>query len=105
MGNASIKFHLTERRAGTVAPPLPVWELDEPHWKERVQIPQPDNQAALLTLQSRRLLLIREDDVVTGYTALGGDFFEEETFLRADDHLEKDGRKEKHTFRIRPAAP
>lgn len=60
------------------APPLPVWELEEPRREERVQIPQPDNQAALLTLQSRRLLLIRENGAVTGYTLLGGDFFEKE---------------------------
>lgn len=54
----------------------PCWELDSPRKEERTAIPQPDNQAELLTLQSRRLLLRREHEVVTGYTLLGGDFFD-----------------------------
>ena len=54
----------------------PVWELECPRDQERVQIPLPDNQAQLLTLQSRRLLLQRQDNGVTGYSLLGGDFFE-----------------------------
>ncbi|MDR3345103.1 MAG: type I-E CRISPR-associated protein Cse1/CasA [Oscillospiraceae bacterium] len=55
----------------------PVWER-EPKADERTPIPVPNNQAELLTLQSRRLLLRREDDKVTGYTLLGGDFFPKE---------------------------
>lgn len=54
----------------------PCWELDIPHSKERTGISLPDNQSELLTLQSRRLLLQRNDDKVTGYTLLGGDFFD-----------------------------
>lgn len=54
----------------------PIWELDAPRSEERTEISQPDNPAELLTLQSRRLLLHREGDVVTGYTLLGGDFFD-----------------------------
>jgi CRISPR system Cascade subunit CasA len=38
----------------------------------------PKSQAELLTLQSRRLLLKREDDRVVGFLLLGGDFFERE---------------------------
>lgn len=56
----------------------PCWELEEARNKERIEIVQPDNAAALLTLQSRRLLLHREEGCVTGYTLLGGDFFERE---------------------------
>lgn len=56
----------------------PCWELEEARNKERTEIVQPDNAAALLTLQSRRLLLHREEGCVTGYTLLGGDFFERE---------------------------
>lgn len=56
----------------------PCWELEEARNKERTEIVQPDNAAALLTLQSRRLLLHREAGCVTGYTLLGGDFFERE---------------------------
>ena len=59
-------------------PPLPCWELSEARSAERTEIPQPDDLAALLTLQSRRLLLHREDEKVIGYTLLGGDFFARE---------------------------
>ena len=58
--------------------PLPCWELDEPRCGERTQIPQPEDAASLLTLQSRRLLLQREKGLVVGYSLLGGDFFEKE---------------------------
>lgn len=59
-------------------PEVPCWELNPPHSGERTEIPQPDNQAQLLTLQSRRLLLHRENGAVTGYSLLGGDFFQKE---------------------------
>lgn len=52
----------------------PVWER-APKGEERTEIPLPDNPAELLTVQSRRLLLIRKSRVVTGYYLLGGDFF------------------------------
>ena len=52
----------------------PVWE-QEPKGEERTEIALPDNPAALLTIQSRRLLLIRKEDKVVGYYLLGGDFF------------------------------
>ncbi len=55
--------------------PRPVWERDKPKSAERTEIPMPENQAELLTLQSRRLLLEREADRVVGYSLLGGDFF------------------------------
>ena len=54
---------------------VPIWELDQARTQERCEIPMPDNQAQLLTLQSRRLLLLREGDRVVGYKLLGGDFF------------------------------
>lgn len=52
----------------------PLWEL-EPRTEERTEIAIPDNPAQLLTLQSRRLLLIRKGEYVVGYYLLGGDFF------------------------------
>lgn len=55
----------------------PVWSLPEPKIAERTPIALPDNQAELLTLQSRRLSLHREQDKVVGFSLLGGDFFEE----------------------------
>ena len=58
---------------------LPCWELDVPRSAERTQILCPDNPAQLLTLQSRRLLLHRENDMVDRFYLLGGDFFQRET--------------------------
>lgn len=52
----------------------PVWE-QQPKGAERTEIPMPDNPAELLTLQSRRLLLVRKNELVVGYYLLGGDFF------------------------------
>lgn len=59
-------------------PNRPCWELDTPKNAERTEIPQPNNPAQLLTLQSRRLLLQRDHGKVIGYVLLGGDFFERE---------------------------
>ena len=56
--------------------PIPCWELPEAHSAERIEVRPPDNVAELLTLQSRRILLKRENGKVTGYSLLGGDFFE-----------------------------
>ena len=58
--------------------PVPEWELESPRTEERTEIPMPDNQAELLTLQSRRILLKRKDKLVIGYCLLGGDFFDKE---------------------------
>ena len=55
-----------------------VWELDEPRGAERTEVPLPHNQAVLLTLQSRRILLERSNGMVTGFILLGGDFFQKE---------------------------
>lgn len=57
---------------------IPIWELKMPREQERVQITLYPDQAALLTLQSRRLLLERIEDKVTGFRLLGGDFFPKE---------------------------
>jgi CRISPR system Cascade subunit CasA len=56
----------------------PVWELEYVKARERTEISIPDNQSELLTLQSRRLLLKRQDDLIVGYALLGGDFFQKE---------------------------
>ena len=54
---------------------VPVWEKDAPDLRDRVWIATPHDQAALLTLQSRRTLLLREDGYVTGYRVLSGEQF------------------------------
>lgn len=57
---------------------VPVWEHETVKSAERTEIAMPCDQAALLTLQSRRLLLKRENGYVTGFWLLGGDFFARE---------------------------
>ena len=54
----------------------PTWELKEVRSRERETIEMPNNLAELYTLQSRRIILIRDHDHVTGYSLLGGDTFE-----------------------------
>lgn len=54
---------------------IPVWELDHPRVQDCCEIPLPDNPAQLLTLQSRRTLLVRNENFVIGYNLYGGDFF------------------------------
>ncbi len=54
----------------------PTWELPKVRSNERVEIVPLNDQAALLTLQSRRLLLQAQNGMVIGYSVLGGDFFE-----------------------------
>ena len=59
-------------------PNKPVWELTVPRKGERTEIPVPNNPASLYTLQSRRLILIRNAESVSGFKLLGGDFFQKE---------------------------
>ena len=59
----------------------PVWELAVPCGEERRTIPVPKNLAGLFTLQSRRILLVHDDEMVTGYKVLGGDAFSEQNAL------------------------
>lgn len=56
----------------------PSWELFAPRTGERTEINVPNNPAALYTLQSRRLILLRNDKGVSGFRLLGGDFFPKE---------------------------
>lgn len=56
--------------------PAPYWEDPEERAGERVPVPQPDNQPQLLTMQSRRIILQREEERVTGFYEIGGDFID-----------------------------
>jgi CRISPR system Cascade subunit CasA len=56
----------------------PIWEVENVKTAERTPIPIPDNLSALYTLQSRRLLLKRDEDSIIGYMLLGGDFLMKE---------------------------
>lgn len=53
----------------------PIWENKSPITDERHEITIPENPSELLTLQSRRLLLLRENGRVQKYIFLSGDFF------------------------------
>ena len=59
---------------------LPCWEREHARTEQSVEIVMPKNQAELLTLQSRRILLIRSEEMpgVVGYEVLGGDYWDSE---------------------------
>ena len=59
--------------------PLPVWESENPKTAEKCEIPVPDNLPELYTIQSRRIILQRENDHVSGFYSMGGDYFTEDT--------------------------
>lgn len=56
---------------------MPTWELDEVRSRERVTIEMPRDLAGLYTLQSRRIILTKDNGFVDGYVLLGGDAFED----------------------------
>lgn len=56
----------------------PLWEKETISEGFNNVIAVPNNQAELLTLQSRKVLLEKTDNMVTGYYLSGGDYFEEE---------------------------
>lgn len=62
---------------------IPAWEQPTMTTAKKREIPLPDNQSELLTLQSRRLILSREENRVTGFSSTGGDFFGKEGRVNA----------------------
>lgn len=73
-----LNFVLLDDREEPWSKGTPAWELKKPRTGERVEIPLPNSQTELLTVQSRRLLLKKENGFVIGYSLLGGDFFSKE---------------------------
>lgn len=69
---------LTDENGDVWGKAQPCWELDKARTGQRTKIIMPDNQAELLTLQSRRLILQRDGDRISGLKLLGGDFFPKE---------------------------
>jgi len=61
----------------------PSWERNDPKAAKKREIAVPDNQAELLTLQSRRVLLYRENNKVVKYSTTGGDFFGDDGSVNA----------------------
>ncbi len=80
--------------------PRPAWELKIPRSAERTEVIMPDNQVELLTLQSRRILLERKAEKVSGCTLLGGDFFQKinATAEQMTIWNRKDGKKNEEPY-------
>jgi CRISPR system Cascade subunit CasA len=70
-----LNFVLADDRGDAFPIGTPAWEEDV-HRGERVLIMRPESMAELLTIQSRRISLIVNENRVMGYRLLGGDFFE-----------------------------
>ena len=70
-----LNFALHDRYENPWPPGQAAWELDRPRTAERTEIPVPGSQQELLTLQSRRVLIYTQNNMVTGYLELGGDRF------------------------------
>lgn len=82
----------------------PSWEWDEkarekifpPDGSNKVQVKIPNNQAELLTLQSRCIYLVRENGQVIGYHIARGAYFEEEDLALEKMTLWRYNAKEKN---------
>lgn len=72
---------------------VPIWEIDGADNSERVEIIIPNNPSELLTLQSRRILLEREDGKVTKYRFVSGAFFAKENALNEQMTVWKNAAK------------
>lgn len=66
---------------------LPAWELEQPRIQELSPIAVPNHPAALLTVQSRRIYLLKENGAVTGYHLLSGDLMNAQNALREQQTL------------------
>jgi CRISPR system Cascade subunit CasA len=57
------------------------WEIGIPPWEkqlnsdERKKVITPNNPLSMFTIMSRKLILLREDRKIIGYSILGGDYF------------------------------
>lgn len=67
---------LAEKEDDLLEEQKPCWEWEQVRTEQSTEIPIPQNAAALLTLQSRRIILKRLSDGVVGYELLGGDYIE-----------------------------
>lgn len=86
--------------------PKPIWEK-EPRTRPGVEIVAPDNLPQLYTIQSRRLLLYRDNEKILGYRSIGGDYYstvddltEPMTLLRRDGKEKISFKPKKHAKEI-----
>ena len=75
----------------------PSWEQENSVPEFNKIIPVPDNQAALLSLMSRRIYLCREKQSVTGYYISGGNYFEDDEVFQEQMTLWRGYQEKKNT--------
>lgn len=75
-----LNFVMTDHNYDPFPDGKAIWE-SSPRIEERVIIPMPESPLEILTLQSRRILLKREEGFVTGYILMGGDIVDRENAL------------------------
>lgn len=73
-----LMFNLCALRDGKEAwnVPKPIWERSNVEIRQRIEIKPPDNLPELYTIQSRRILLNQSDGKITGFNAIGGDYYD-----------------------------
>lgn len=85
--------------------PSPTWE-QEPRRDQGHEIGIPDNLPERYTIQSRRIMLMRDTDShITGFRALGGDFFPTEKDYGEPMTLWREQKVDKKTGEEEPLAP
>lgn len=97
-------FVMLDNNSSIWEEPKPTWELSKPKEDKLVEIPLPNNQAELLTLQCRRVLLSRNDEVVTGYVEAAGDYIEKENAFSEQMTYWSERKKGKETLGFFPRA-
>lgn len=81
----------------------PSWETDNNSDEFNCLIAIPNNQAALLSLQSRKIYLCKENGMVNGYYISGGDYFDEEDVIDEQMTLWKSYKEKKDSnFKYKP---
>lgn len=92
-----LNFVLFDRYNEIWSSSVPIWEQDNPDIRDLIVVTIPHDQAALLTLPSRRICLQRENGYVTQYNVLGGEQFDPQTAIEAEQmtmwHRTEKGRK------------
>ncbi|MDR2006526.1 MAG: type I-E CRISPR-associated protein Cse1/CasA [Acidaminococcales bacterium] len=75
-----LNFALADEHSNVFEEGKAAWEQEKANKEERVKISAPTSMLELLTLQSRRIMLLKTPDggYISGYRLLGGDFFDEE---------------------------
>ncbi len=81
----------------------PTWERPQAKLTQYCLVPVPRSLAALYTLQTRRVILQRENSRVTGYREICGDFFESENAFIEPMSAWKQSKKKEGCFL--PMAP